>query len=130
VQARLQSFQTLQDPLAPIVPPYHRLPQLNFGTHYNDLGGVLDGGLTAEYVRFTHPTLLEGARSSLSPVLAAPLLAPGWFFTPKAGVRYVSYALEPSAGEARSPQVTIPWASLDSGLVFERDSGLFGAGST
>lgn len=130
VQARLQSFQTLQDPLAPIVPPYHRLPQLNFGTHYNDLGGVLDAGLTAEYVRFTHPTLLEGARNSLSPVLAAPLLAPGWFLTPKVGVRTVSYALEPAAAEPRSPQVTIPWASLDSGLVFERDSGLFGPGST
>lgn len=130
VQARLQSFQTLQDPLAPIVPPYHRLPQLNFGTHYNDLGGVLDAGLTAEYVRFTHPTLLEGARSSVSPVLAAPLLAPGWFLTPKVGVRSVSYSLERSTGEPQSPQVSIPWASLDSGLVFERDSGLFGPGST
>ncbi len=130
IQARLQSFQTLQDPLAPIVPPYHRLPQLNFGTHYNDLGGVLDAGLTAEYVRFSHPTLLEGARSSVSPVLAAPLLAPGWFLTPKVGLRSVSYALERSTGEPQSPQVSIPWGSLDSGLVFERDSGLFGPGST
>ena len=82
-------------------------------------------------MRFTHPTLLEGARSSVSPVLAAPLLAPGWFLTPKVGVRSVSYcagALQP--GEPQSPQVSIPWASLDSGLVFERDSGLFGPGST
>ena len=131
VQARLQSFQTLQDPLAPIVPPYHRVPQLNFGTSYNDLGGALDTGLTAEYVRFTHPTMLEGTRTSLSPTLAAPLLAPGWFLTPKAGLRYVSYGLERSGpGDPQSPEVTIPWASLDSGLVFERDSGLFGQGST
>src|SRR5437763_5760343 len=28
-QARVEKFQTLQDPLAPIVPPYWRLPQLN-----------------------------------------------------------------------------------------------------
>ena len=131
-QARVQGFQTLQDPLAPIVPPYHRVPQLNFGVGYNDLAGALDSGLTAEYVRFTHPTLVEGARSSLSPTLAVPLLAPGWFFTPKAGLRYASYALTRTAGpeDAQSPAVSIPWASLDSGLVFERDSGLFGAGST
>ena len=131
-QARVQGFQTLQDPLAPIVPPYHRVPQLNFGVNYNDLAGALDSGLTAEYVRFTHPTLVEGARSSLSPTFAAPLLAPGWFVTPKAGLRAVSYALTRTAtpGDPQAPAVSIPWASLDSGLVFERDSGLFGAGST
>ena len=131
VQARLQSFQTLQDPLAPIVPPYHRVPQLNFGVSRNDIGNAVDAGLTAEYVRFTHPTLLEGARSSVSPILAAPLLAPGWFFTPKVGLRSVSYSLERSgSGEPQSPEVSVPWGSLDSGLVFERDSGLFGPGST
>jgi len=131
-QARVQGFQTLQDPLAPIVPPYHRVPQLNFGVGYNDLAGALDTGLTAEYVRFTHPTLVEGARSSLSPTLAVPLLAPGWFVTPKAGLRYVTYGLTRTAapGDPQAPTASIPWASLDSGLVFERDSGLFGAGST
>jgi len=65
-QARVQGFQTLQDPLAPIVPPYHRVPQLNFGIGYNDLAGALDSGLTAEYVRFTHPTMIEGTRSSVN----------------------------------------------------------------
>jgi LPS-assembly protein len=130
VQARMQSFQTLQDPLAPIVPPYHRLPQVNFAANYNDLGGALDSGLTGEYVRFTHPTLLEGDRSSVSPMIAAPLLAPGWFLTPKAGVRSWSYSLtNPAPGQVEAPSVTVPWASLDSGLVFERESSLFGEGA-
>ena len=132
-QFRVQGFQTLQDPAAPIVPPYHRVPQINLGLGYNDLGGALDSGLSAELVRFTHPTLIQGTRSSISPTLAAPLLAPGWFFTPKAGLRYVSYALNTehtAPTEQPSPAVTIPWASLDSGLVFERPSGLFGPGST
>ena len=131
-QARVQGFQTLQDPLAPIVPPYHRVPQLNFGIGYNDLAGALDSGLTAEYVRFTHPTMIEGTRSSVSPSVALPLLAPGWFLTPKAGLRYVSYGLTRTASpsDPQAPEVTIPWASVDSGVVFERDSGLFGAGST
>jgi LPS-assembly protein len=130
-QLRFQKFQTLQDPLAPIVPPYHRLPQLNLGIGYNDLGGVLDTALPAEYVYFSHSTLVEGARSSVSPVVAAPLLAPGYYLTPKAGLRYVTYNLtRADPGAPQAPQVTIPWASVDSGLVFERETSSFGTGST
>ena len=130
-QLRFQQFQTLQDPLAPIVPPYHRLPQINFSVGYNDLAGALDTALPLEYVRFTHPTLVEGARSSVSPVLAAPFLAPGYFFTPKVGLRHVSYGLtRAEPGQPQAPQMSAPWASLDSGLVFERDTRTYGEGST
>ena len=131
LQARVQRFQTLQDPLAPIVPPYHRLPQFNFSATRSDIAGTFDSALPAEYVRFSHPTLVEGSRTSLSPTLAAPLLAPGWFFAPKAGVRYAGYGLTRAGpGQPQAPQVSVPWLSLDSGLVFDRDSGLFGDGST
>src|SRR5437588_6633257 len=44
-QVRVQKFQTLQDPLAPIVPPYHRVPQLNATASYNDLAGRFDTSL-------------------------------------------------------------------------------------
>lgn len=131
LQARLQRFQTLQDPLAPIVPPYHRMPQLNVSAGYNDLAGALDSALPLEYVRFTHPTLVEGARTSASPTLAAPLLAPGYFFTPKVGLRHVAYSLtRADPGAPQAPNVSVPWASLDSGLVFERETRIFGEGST
>ncbi|MBM3385807.1 MAG: LPS-assembly protein LptD, partial [Betaproteobacteria bacterium] len=36
---RVQRFQTLQDPLSPIVAPYDRLPQISFGAARSDLGG-------------------------------------------------------------------------------------------
>jgi LPS-assembly protein len=131
LQARVQKFQTLQDPLAPIVPPYHRVPQVNFGAGYNDIAGLVDGALPVEYVRFSHPTLVEGARSSTNPTLAAPFLAPGWFVTPKAGLRAVGYSLTNNLapGQTQSPHVSIPWASLDSGLVLERGTTSFGTGS-
>jgi LPS-assembly protein len=131
MQVRAQRFQTLQDPLAPITAPYHRLPQLNLGVVYNDLAGAIDSVLPLEYVRFTHPTLVEGARSSMTPTLAAPLRAPGWFATPKAGLRAAGYDLTRTAsGQPESPQVSVPFASLDAGLVFERDTATFGAGAT
>ncbi|HEX6692266.1 MAG TPA: LPS-assembly protein LptD [Burkholderiales bacterium] len=126
-QIRVQSYQTLQDPLAPIVPPYHRVPQINFGASYNNLGNFLDSNLPLEYVQFTHPTLVEGSRSTVSPTFAAPFIRPGGFITPKLGVRHVSYDLTHNLtpGQAESPAVTIPWASLDGGLLFERPVMLF-----
>src|SRR2546426_3526278 len=126
-QARMQRFQTLQDPLAPIVPPYWRVPQLNASASYNDIAGKFDTVLPGEYVRFVHPTLVEGSRASFAPTLAAPRISPGWYVTPKAGLRYSTYQLERSAErDPVNPSVAVPWLSLDSGLVFERGARLFG----
>jgi len=130
LQARVQRFQTLQDPNNPIVPPYHRLPQLNFAVGYNNLGGALDAALPAEYVQFSHVTMTEGWRASMMPTLTAPLLAPGYFLTPKVGVRQANYGLTRVAPGSESQEYTVPFASLDTGLVFERPTSSFGAGST
>ena len=126
-QARLERFQTLQDPLAPIVPPYWRLPQLNASASYNDVGGVLDTTFPGEYVRFVHPTLVEGSRATFAPTLTVPRLAPGWYVTPKVGLRYTSYSLDQSNNSASTnTSVAVPWMSVDSGLVFERATRWFG----
>jgi LPS-assembly protein len=127
MQARVQRFQTLQDPNAPIIPPYHRVPQLNFLTNLNDLGGFMDATLPAEYVKFNHTNLPIGSRVLLTPTLAAPLLSPGYFFTPKVGLRFAGYGLDRiPAGAPGSPRVSIPWFSADTGLVFDRDARWFG----
>ena len=47
--ARAQRFQTLQDPLNPVVEPYARLPQLTLNAIRQFVGGV-DLGLVSEYV--------------------------------------------------------------------------------
>jgi LPS-assembly protein len=127
-QARVQRFQTLQDPLAPTVSPYHRVPQLNLTAMRNEIGGWLDAAVPIEYARFSHPTLAEGARATLAPTMALPFAAPGYFLTPKLGVRRVGYNLSrPDAGQPGRQDYTIPWLSLDGGLVFERDSDWFGS---
>jgi LPS-assembly protein len=126
-QARVQKFQTLQDPLAPIDPPYHRVPQLTFYSTQSNVAGLIDSTLPAELVRFTHDVKVEGTRVSINPVAAMPLLAPSWFVTPKVGLRAASYGLDHTdPGAEMSPHATIPWASLDSGLVFERSARFFG----
>jgi LPS-assembly protein len=128
VQGRVQRFQTLQDPVNPIVEPYHRAPQLNFSVARNEIGGLLDAAIPAEYVHFTHPNLVAGERTTLAPAASAPLLAPGAYVTPKAGVRRVGYNLTDTApGQPERQDYTIPWVSLDSGLVFDRAAEWFGA---
>jgi LPS-assembly protein len=126
LQARMQRWQTLQDPLAPIVPPYDRLPQVNYTRGKTGIG-PFDGTLGAEFVRFKHESLVEGLRYSANPSLAMPMLGPGWFVTPKAGVRYMGYTLDRIAeGQNQTPHVAVPWFSLDNGLLFDREATLFG----
>lgn len=128
---RIQKFQTLQDPLAPVVSPYQRVPQVNFSTARNDIAGLADLNFPAEYVRFTHPTLVQGSRVSLNPSISAPFLTPGYFFTPKVGMRYVGYNLDRTAvGQPERLSATIPWMTLDGGMVFERDARLAGRDMT
>jgi LPS-assembly protein len=130
-QARVHKFQTLQDPLAPIEPPYHRAPQLSFSAGLANLAGLFDSTVPAELVRFTHDTKVEGTRLSWNPVLALPLIRPGGFLTPKIGLRQVGYNLQRTdPGQAVSPRASIPWFSADSGLVFERDARFFGESLT
>jgi LPS-assembly protein len=127
ISSMVQRFQTLQDPLAPITPPYARLPQINFGTAKNDIAGRFDIALPAEFVRFTHPTLTDGTRFQLNPTVTAPILAPGYFLTPKLGVHYADYNLTQTAvGQPTKQTVSVPWMSLDSGVIFDRDARWFG----
>ncbi|MEO8717584.1 MAG: LPS-assembly protein LptD [Burkholderiales bacterium] len=127
LQARVQRFQTLQDPLAPIVPPYHRVPQLNLIAARSDMGGLFDAALPLEYARFRHDFLVQGERVTTNPVLALPITAPGYFFTPKLGARHARYTLVGTApGQPETQTLSIPWLSVDSGLVYERATQWFG----
>ena len=131
VIGRVQRWQTLQDPLSPIVSPYHRLPQITFGAAKADLAGRFDLTLPAEYVRFSHSALVEGVRTSFNPTLSLPLLAPGYFLTPRVGMRSASYDLQQTAPNQPGRQsVNVPWTSLDGGLVFERGMKLLGQNLT
>jgi LPS-assembly protein len=127
INSVVQRFQTLQDPLAPITPPYARLPQFNFGTAKTDIAGRFDIALPGEFVRFTHPTLTDGTRIQFNPTVTAPILAPGYFVTPKLGVHYADYNLTQTAvGQPTKQTSSVPWMSLDGGMIFDRDARWFG----
>jgi LPS-assembly protein len=126
--ANMQRFQTLQDPQNPVPIPYFREPQLVFNGLRQTLGG-LDAGLGAEYVNFTNNALVPtGARTTAYPYVSLPLVRSYGYVLPKIGVNARWYSLAtPGTFTDTAITSTLPIASLDSGLFFERDARWFGA---
>jgi LPS-assembly protein len=115
-----QQFQVLQDPNAPITPPYNRLPQLSVtGRH---LYGPVNTRIDSEFVAFRSPVgAVEGERYTIYPTASVPLETTYLNFTPKVGLHYTHYSLDSSAPEQTIDRL-LPIASLDTGLFFERDT--------
>lgn len=126
--ARVQRYQTLQDPLAPVGEPYARLPQVNVNAAQKYAGANF--ALMGEYVSFTHTTAVNGQRMVVAPSVSVPLLrTPGYYVTPKFTLHSTSYAMG-SNNTTLLPDASrvLPLFSIDSGAVFERDINLFGKG--
>ena len=130
---RLQNFQTIDKSIAPAGYPYTLLPRLTLG--YQRLFDQFntDLGLDSEYTYFEHDILLTGQRLRLAPSVGLKGSRPWGYLAPRLTLRHVSYRLdEPETATEleTSPAFTVPTFSLDSGLVFERDSGWFGTAAT
>ena len=122
---RALSFQTLQDPLAPVTRPYFLAPQVTFNAKPARIGG-LEFNATGEFTDFTHPTLVSGKRWLLYPSLAYSLTSPYGFITPKIGYHATRYDLTEHNIGYESQTRTLPIISLDSGLAFERSLNVGG----
>lgn len=144
--AQVYKYQTLQDPDALLAPPYDKEPELYLRGARYDWGGF-DVDWTSTAVRFRRPIISslprvpDGERLQTYPTVSYPIIRPGWFVIPKVGVNYTQYqtkwygidALNLNNGSAdglpRSQSRTVPIMSLDAGLIFERDTTLFGKNS-
>ncbi len=123
VAARVQDFQTLQDPLAPVEPPYARLPQIKLtGGRPTPLG--VDVNLLGELVDFEHPTLVSARRDTLYPSVSLPLRTSFLYVTPKVGYHYTHYTYDDDSQPDQTRD--LPIFSVDSGMVFERDTKMYG----
>jgi LPS-assembly protein len=140
---RVQRWQTLQDPTAPILPPYDKTPEFTGRYTRNNFWQGFDTVVEGDYTRFTRsmseqvaaffaPTTPEvnqpnGQRSYLAAEVSHPWQAPGWFVIPKARLhsRYYTFDTPLPTGQVDAT-VTVPTVSLDSGLVLERTANFFG----
>ncbi|WP_156513261.1 LPS-assembly protein LptD [Bordetella ansorpii] len=138
---QVYKYRTLQDPDAPIQPPLDKQPELFLKGARYDWNGF-DAEWTSTAVRFRRPLFLgqqsgaEGDRFQTYPTLAYPIVRPGWFVIPKVGVNYTQYNTNWHGGDWNglgstgvypgTESRTVPIGSVDAGMIFERDSSLFG----
>ena len=124
VRGQIQDFQTIDEDLPDEDRPYARAPRLLASGDW-DLGlGAIDYGFDGEIVNFERNLGVTGWRMDVAPRAAFDWSAPGFFVRPSGGFRYTQYALENTApGIDDSPTRSLPFASLDAGLVFERQAG-------
>lgn len=124
--ARTLSYQTLQDPATPVLAPYKLVPQIILNGRKDDYYGI-NLGVVSELTDFRHPTLINGKRLIINPSVSFSLTRSYGFFTPKLGYHYTRYELDQNSSGLSSATRSLPIASLDTGLIFERDFFFKGA---
>lgn len=110
--------------------PYARLPRIR-GQWLQPVLPWMDLGVSAEAVRFQHDELPGGQRIDVKPSVRLNFGGASWFVNPEFAVRQTSYTLErdPRVLAQRtdlSPDRSTTISSIDAGLMFERETTLFG----
>jgi LPS-assembly protein len=123
IRAQLQNFQTIDTLIVPGDRPYSRVPRVEaYGLL--PLFGRFEFGVSSEVTNFLRDVGPTGVRADLSPELRWSLRTPGYFFEPVVGYHFTQYDLQNAVvGDPSTPTRTLPHASVDTGLVFERDAG-------
>lgn len=112
--------------------PYNRMPRLylNWEQPFTDW---LTVGARAEAVNFQHNEKGDGSRIDLKPYVSLPLRGAAWYVTPTLAWRYTAYQLDDELaaslpGGDKNPTRSLPIASLDAGLFFDRETEIGGTG--
>jgi LPS-assembly protein len=130
------SWEITDPTLSDAFEPYRRLPRATFVGEHSVIGSLV-AGVNAEYADFSKDNAVTGGRVDIYPYVALPLETAAYFIRPELGLRYTGYDLshldkyattQPGALPLTedSPSRSTPIFSLDSGLVFERATELFG----
>jgi LPS-assembly protein len=130
---RTLHWQTLQDPTAPITPPFDRMPQL-FTRYQGTLGRGVDVGFEADYSRFDRAMACAPGTNDCQPNaqrvyslarVAYPMNLPLGTVTPKFMLHSRSYQFDSLAQNAtnlapNATSLSIPTFSLDATTRLER----------
>lgn len=120
--------------------PYEIVPQIDWKAYLADYHGFEISSIM-EAARFTHPDAdrkAQGNRLYMQHSVAYPMRGAGWFVTPKAMLTGVQYSLTDMNSlntnlrnrYDESSRFVVPTVSLDTGLIFDRDTSWFGRDAT
>ncbi len=135
--ARMQHWQVLQDAdvSAQIVSPYERSPQLGWRASRPWQAVGANVWVETELNHFTRPKgdalagagLVEGWRAHALASASRRWGAPGWWVEPGIKLNVATYRTDRPMLDGRTSATRfIPTASLDGGMIFERNSTWFG----
>jgi LPS-assembly protein len=141
IRGQLQNFQTIDITVSGYDRPYSRVPRIEASALYPIADSRFEFSLDSEAVNFlreinpatnstTDPATglplanTTGARIHLAPEFRWSYRGSGFFFEPAVGYDFTQYVLQdPGIGLPGSPTRALPYARVDTGLVFERDAG-------
>ncbi len=127
IRAQVQNFQTIDTSIDAGDRPYSRVPRVQAYGLWPVLNSGLEFAVSSEVTNFLREVGPSGVRADLSPELRWSVREAGYFFEPAVGYHFTQYDLQNAAvGDPSTPTRTLPYASLDTGLVFERDTGAQG----
>jgi LPS-assembly protein len=121
VSARAIDYQTLQDRNAPTPAqePYRQVPQVVVsGIRQNVLGA--DWRVIGELTNYSHPDQVNGQRFIAYPQVSRTFSRPWGYVTPKLGFHFTRYAIEANDQGFEDATRSVPLASVDAGLFFDR----------
>ena len=117
--ARFQAYQTIDSLIAAEDRPYERVPQILFDGSWAGERWRFDS--TNELVLFDRDVGATGWRLDSTEELSFTFTKPGMYLTPALALRQTNYWIDNAApGERDNFSRTLPVASIDAGLVFER----------
>jgi len=121
VFARVLDFQPIARDVNSETKSYGNLPRVQLNGRLPSK--YVDTVLYGETVNFDRSETVEGWRADLYPQFTKRLFAPGYLIQPKVGFRYTKYWLSNAGkGEADSPDRSLPTASVDARMFFDRNT--------
>lgn len=150
IDGEAQHYETIDNTLTEVNRPYARVPSI---TASGDFGWGPDSlfryGFDSEIVHFDRDVAnlegncstaaalnppgihvspcVTGWRMDVMPAVSFNLTDPGYFFRPALAYRFTQYELNNTLlQENRTPSRALPIASVDAGVLFERDLGAAG----
>jgi LPS-assembly protein len=138
IDGEAQQYETIDNTLIVANRPYERVPSISASADYGwGPGSLLRYGFDSEITNFdrdvshigdcvvplaTVSPCVTGWRTAVTPTVSLNLSGPGYFVRPALAYSATQYELDNTQpGEDKSPSRTLPIASLDTGLQFERD---------
>jgi LPS-assembly protein len=128
IRTQLQNYQTIDISVPAIsgddARPYSRVPRIQANALYPIGETNFQFVFDSEAVNFLREIGPTGGRFNISPELRWSARGPGYFFEPAVGYDFTQYDLaDAGVGLPSKPTRSLPYARVDTGLIFEREAG-------